>query len=334
MYRPHNTTPTRSIRYARFMTGDSPEGRGRRRLGKRPRSAVRRLLAPFLQQIRRRFHPLHRLRAFPPVEWIRKRIDRPWLIRIDDVPHPVAVRLGRNLGTVLSAGLAEEREERGLLISLARANNCRTFWDVGANYGLFTFGLRACCTDLRIEAFEPDPDYVALLQRTLGASGPDRVQVHPIALSDSQGKVAFKRDLLSGSTGFLLGWGQPSDRAMDPTGDWRTIEVETSTIDAESARLGIPDLIKIDVEGAELAVLRGGKGTLEAHMPIILLECTHRQEEVRQFLEELGYEIRDPETPANQAAGPGMPFMALALDPRGHLLGEALAHGENFERFA
>ncbi len=55
-------------------------------------------------------------------------------------------------------------------------------------------------------------------------------------------------------------------------------------------------------------------------MPIILVECSQWQEEVRGFLEELGYEIRDPRSPAHRAAGPGMPFMALALDPRRHLL--------------
>lgn len=96
-----------------------------------------------------------------------------------------------------------------------------------------------------------------------------------------------------------------------------------STIDAESTRLGTPDLIKIDVEGAEFAVLRGGSGTLKAHMPLILLECTDQQEQVRRFLEELGYEIRDPKSPAYQAAGPGMPFMALALDPRRNRLERA-----------
>lgn len=100
-------------------------------------------LALYLERVRRRFHPFDRMRAFPPVKWIRERIHRPWLIQIDDIPHPLAVRLGRNLGTVLSSGLAEEREDRDLLICLARANGCRSFWDVGANYGLFTFALRA-----------------------------------------------------------------------------------------------------------------------------------------------------------------------------------------------
>jgi FkbM family methyltransferase len=295
---------------------------------------VKRPVAPLLERVRRRFHPLYHMRTFPPVRWIRTRIDRPWLIRIDGVPHPVAVRLGRNLGTVLSLGRAEEREERDLLTGLARANRSQVFWDVGANFGLFTFSLSAGLPELRIEAFEPDPDYVALLQETIGLNGSERVRVHPVALSDALGEVAFKRDLVSGSTGAMVASRQPSADAPALVGESGLIEVVARTIDAESARLGAPDLIKIDVEGAELAVLQGGRGTLESHMPIILLECTHRQEEVRRFLEELGYEIRDPKSPANRAAGPGMPFMALALDPGRHLLGEALGRENNLERSA
>lgn len=279
------------------------------------------LVARGLERLRRRFHPLHRLRAFPPVQWTLERIDRPWLIRIDGVPHPVAVRLGRNLGTVLSSGLAEEREERDVLVSVAQANECKVFWDVGANYGLFTFALRAGLPELQLEAFEPDPDYLGLLQRTLELSGRDRVRVHPAALSDKRGSVTFKRDLITGATGTLLVRAQRSEAASERRR--AIIEVTASTIDAESARLGTPDLIKIDVEGAELAVLRGGRGTIKAHMPVIMLECTDQQDEVRRFLEELGYEIRDPKSPAFPAAGPGMPFMALAVDPKRHRLPHA-----------
>ena len=277
----------------------------------------------WLERFRRRVHPLHHLRRVPPVMWIRSRIDRPWLIRIDGIPHPVAVRLGRNLGTVLSSGLAEEREERDLLIRLSRANHCRVFWDVGANYGLFTFGLRAGLADVQIEAFEPDPDYVALLHQTLALSGPERVRVHPFALSDKSGIVRFQRDLASGSTGTLLvarlAPGDSGDGAVGPG----IIDVMASTMDAESARVVPPDLLKIDVEGAELAVLSGGKATIQAGMPIILLECTDQQVEVRRLLESLGYEVRDPRRPTARVDGPGMPFMALAVDPSRHRLGDA-----------
>ena len=286
---------------------------------------MRARVAFLLERLRRRFHPLHRLRAFPIVRWVRTRIDRPWRIRIDGVPHAVLVRLGRNLGTVLSLGRAEERELIDLLVFLARINSAHVFWDVGANYGLFTFSLCASLPELQIEAFEPDPDYVALLQQTLGLSGSGHLRVHPVALADAEGQVTFKRDLVGGSTGHLVRSRQPPPGAPDRAAESGVIEVAASTIDSESGQLGVPDLIKIDVEGAELDVLRGGRRTFEAHMPIILLECTDRQEEVRDFLEELGYEIRDAANPANRVTGRGLPFMVLALDPSRHETGRVPA---------
>lgn len=276
-----------------------------------------RLLASSLEQIRRRYHPLHRLRTVRPVPWLRARIDRPWPTRIDGVPHPVTVRLGRNLGTVLSLGRAEERELRDLLVCLARINKCQTFWDVGANYGLFTFSLRASLPALRIEAFEPDPDYVGVLNETLGRIPPDHVRIHPVALSGNAGRVMFKRDLVTGSTGFVVGRRGPTSQSDLPS-EPGLIDVVASTIDAASAQLGVPDIIKIDVEGGELDVLRGGERTLRMHMPILLIESTQSHDEIRRLLERLGYEIRDAASPSIRSTGSGMPFMALGLDPMRH----------------
>ena len=226
---------------------------------------------------------------------------------------------------MLSSGAAEEREERELLVRLSRANDCRGFWDIGANYGLFTFSLRAALPGLEIEAFEPDPDYVALLRKTLVLSKEDRVRVHPIALTDKAGTLPFERDLLSGSTGTVVVRPKRPSREGEYALGKGMISVVTSTIDAESPRSGAPDLVKIDVEGAELAVLRGGRATITACMPIILLECTRQQEEVRLLLEELGYEIRDPKDPTVRIDSPGMPFMSLAFNPSRHRLDEAPA---------
>jgi len=198
---------------------------------------------------------------------------------------------------------------------------CQTFWDVGTNYGLFTFSLRAAVPTLKVEAFEPDPDYVVLLMETLSNHGADRVRVHAVALSDREGTARFERDLLTGTTGGLVEASGRSARANEPQWNSRVIEVDASTMDAESAKLGMPDLVKIDVEGAELAALRGGYRTLRDHKPILLLECTHKQDEVRRLLEDLGYEVRDPRCATVSIAGPGMPFMALAIIPGLHRLG-------------
>ena len=280
----------------------------------------------WLTWIRVRFHPVHRLRQVPPIRWLLARIDRPWMTRVDGIPHPVAVRLGRNLGTVLSHGVAEEGEERDLLIALARANRSRSYWDIGANYGLFTFALRAADPTLQIEAFEPDPDCLALLRRTVRDHGSDRIRLHALALSGNEGTAPFERDLLTGATGGLIEAGDTSATTTTQLRNPRVIDVPTSTMDVESAKIGMPDIVKIDVEGAELDVLQGGRRTLREHRPILLVECTRKQDEVRQILEDVGYEVRDPRSPANLVPGPGMPFMALAIDPRKHRLVAQSAH--------
>jgi FkbM family methyltransferase len=276
----------------------------------------------WLQRFRRRFHPLHQLRRVALARFALDRVDRPWMLRLDGVPHPVAVSLGRNLGTVLSRGVAEESEERELLVGLLRANDCRHFWDVGANFGLFTFYLRAAAPVLKIEAFEPDPDYFALMDRTVRYHGLDRVRLHAVALSAQEGSARFQRDIVTGATGGLAA-SRATAPSHEPGSYSQALTVATSTIDLMSATLGPPDVIKIDVEGAELEVLQGGSETLRVHRPIMLMECTRQQAQVRDLLTSAGYQIRDPGSPTTIVSGLGMPFMALALDPRIHRLASA-----------
>lgn len=75
--------------------------------------------------------------------------------------------------------------------------------------------------------------------------------------------------------------------------------VEVSTIDELLAtkRISVPDLIKIDVEGAEIQVLRGMRELLSAHAPALVIEfddeteegCRSRRAECTAFLQALGF---------------------------------------------
>jgi FkbM family methyltransferase len=118
--------------------------------------------------------------------------------------------------------------------------------DIGANIGVTAviFAARA----KQVHAFEPSPRALRLLRLNAGPN----VTVHPVALSDKAGTVEFEE------TGML-----------DMSHFGKGISVPCLTLD----ELGIvPDVIKIDVEGAEHLVLKGATKTL-AHSPVIFFEA-------------------------------------------------------------
>jgi FkbM family methyltransferase len=100
--------------------------------------------------------------------------------------------------------------------------------------------------------------------------------------------------------------GRPSVGECAESGEQRTTLVNVTTIDqffgrvsrktgANSTECGVPNFVKIDVEGHELAVLEGARRTLETHRPTLLIECEarHRPDgdvrSVFDFLKSVGY---------------------------------------------
>jgi FkbM family methyltransferase len=163
------------------------------------------------------------------------------------------------------------------------------FVDVGANVGVFSTLVGTRIAGVRITAVEPFPpvreDLLANL--ALNDLSSDVVTVVDSALSDAPGEATFEvldRDVLN--------------RLAPGDGGTTGITVPVTTLDALVGD-DPPALIKIDVEGSELLVMKGARGLLgDGPGPVLLFEhagyCAHfgiTPAEVRAFLREVGYTI-------------------------------------------
>jgi len=135
--------------------------------------------------------------------------------------------------------------------------------DIGANVGQFARDLRHSGFNGQIVSFEPLPSAHADLSRA--ASGdPKWVVPPPLAISDHCGEIALNVAHSSVASSVLQ---LRSDFSVDPTfAPTKTISVECSTLDhAFSKYVARNDIafVKLDVQGHEPAILKGGEQTLK-----------------------------------------------------------------------
>jgi len=207
------------------------------------------------------------------LSWLSRRLDRPEL-----------------LGAFYPGARSEWREEvaiRGIFGAVLRRG--ATYVDVGTNRGqLLGEAVRAQPRGEQV-AFEPVPALAAEIERRF-----PEVECRRVALGAEPGTSEFWHfRALDGWSGL-----RRSPMISDELGDPERIEVQVSTLDAELAGRE-PALVKIDVEGAELAVLQGGRQLLAAAKPLLVVECVAAASElygatpgaVWDLLDGLGYEL-------------------------------------------
>jgi FkbM family methyltransferase len=162
------------------------------------------------------------------------------------------------------AARRESRDEHALHVVLAATlRRDSTAIDVGANEGAVLEAIVRIAPAGRHLAFEPIPR----LYESLVARFPD-VDVRRCALSDTAGSAEFTHVLDAPA---YSGLRQRSDL---PPGAGRVehVSVQTERLDDVLEGGPVPDLVKIDVEGGELGVMRGAVQTLERHRPLVLFE--------------------------------------------------------------
>jgi FkbM family methyltransferase len=248
---------------------------------------VDRLPAPALRWVgRQQFRPV----IGPIVKACSARLmDRPRLVahgqaagmRID----PAGAAAGYALGTsepLIQDALAELVPSGGVV------------WDVGANIGFYSLIASRLVGEGRVVAFEPLPANQEAIRRNLALNGISNVELIGIALSDEEGTAQLEMHA------------SPTWAKLDTSGDTTfkrdtetagSVSVRVSTLDAQLAHAPAPDVVKMDIEGAEVAALRGASKLLAEHRPTLICELHGTNRAVTELLEAHGYAVRTVESP-------------------------------------
>jgi FkbM family methyltransferase len=144
------------------------------------------------------------------------------------------------------------------------------FWDVGAHIGEHTLlASRRIGTTGEVHAFEPSPETFALLTANVKLNGLNTVILNQQAVSDSSRKMTFQ--VFDEPAISCLTPGRQDDR------QYRSKQIHVACVSLDHYRKGkrVPNLIKIDVEGAELSVLEGMVKLLSiesSQAPVLIFE--------------------------------------------------------------
>jgi FkbM family methyltransferase len=185
-----------------------------------------------------------------------------------------------------------------------------TFFDVGANIGLYSLLCNSVFPKSRIVAFEPTPD-TAEINRTIAEINATGTRVEELALGKAAGKAQLFLSAKSDASNSLVEGFKPNVGSVD---------VDVETLDGYVRRSGlVPSIVKIDAETFEPEILAGGRSVLSNHRPMLIVEVLNRKghdhgEEMAAEMEGLGYSYYRCSTDSDWVPSP-----TISGDPDGDL---------------
>jgi FkbM family methyltransferase len=260
----------------------------------------------------------------PAVQWIRRQQFRPVIgpvvrafgSRLRNRPRVVAhgqaagLRIdpaGANPGYALGTSEALVQD-----VFAAHVPSGGVVWDIGANIGFYSLIASRLVEDGRVVAFEPLSSNLEAIRRNLQLNGINNVELVEIALGETNGTAGL--EIHTNQT-----WAK-----LDTSADTRyhtnrkairQIQVPVSTIDLQMESVPAPDLVKMDIEGAEVAALRGASKLLARRRPTIICELHGTNQAVCDLLESHGYAVTVIETPEVQPRAANWNVHVLAVPP-------------------
>jgi FkbM family methyltransferase len=162
--------------------------------------------------------------------------------------------------------------------------------DVGANQGLYTVYFSRRATEGRVYAFEPDPKLFAKLEENIQKNAALNVDLFNTAVASKTATLPFRAGRFNRGDNRIV---------LDKTAGPGSVQVDAMPLDNALSNLRL-DLLKIDVQGFEVDVLRGAERLMQANADLmILLEfwphglrlAGQRPEELVSILLKAGFSI-------------------------------------------
>jgi FkbM family methyltransferase len=199
----------------------------------------------------------------------------------------MSINLRRNRNYWIRDPLIHELFMLGALQRLVKPGD--VVFDAGANIGLYCRFLVQRFGAAKVIAFEPMEENHVLLRRNISLGNcQDRIEVIRVALADYDGYDQFQTDDMSSASGTLnvITGGEACQGRQQYGLPPLTETVSVRRLDSlvEDGRVPIPQVIKMDVEGAEERLLRGGIRILRNYGPALAIEL-HGIDPARAVLE-------------------------------------------------
>ena len=193
-------------------------------------------------------------------------LNRPVKISLDGIP--VLLSPQGSTASDIWMGVRCENHEVSFILSVLEPG--MIFFDVGANAGLFTISAAKKIGGKGVFAFEPCSSTCELLKRNLLLNRLADVNVVQMALGDSVGEGVLKINTRGKDGLNTLGQATHPDSQVVSEEGVRITTLDSFVIDRNISRV---DVMKVDIEGAELMMFRGARNLLmRADAPVILYE--------------------------------------------------------------
>lgn len=223
--------------------------------------------------IRRKYHPLWRLRKLSGYRTFQNWIDFPVSIKNGSIRF--FVMLLRDFSLIANSK-GWEMETHRIFEKVLTHFHITHVIDIGSNVGTFAWHALNVNHNLKVLLFEPDVTNIRLLKKTIKSNRFNNISLWEGVVSDKDGEMEFLVDNASGATGSIKNDSSNASSLHHAYNmSFKTL-VRSISIDTYMQSVFVEknsSLMKIDVEGAELEVLTGAKSFIKKFRPFVIVEC-------------------------------------------------------------